>query len=529
MFEIPSLGIEDSPEPAPEIFNGESPNRSASLRPVFAGMTAALALLGCAAAGPDFRPPDPPAVGVYTPAPLPAETAAAAVEGGAAQRFVHGQDIPAEWWALFRSPSLDGLIREALAGNPTLALAQARIREARETRLAQFGALLPSVDAEVSASRQKISGVSLGQADADRGAFSLFNASVNVSYSLDLFGGTRRRIEALEAEIEYRQFQLEGIHITLTANVVTTAVKEASLRSQIRATREILAAQEKQLELAEQRLQLGGASRSDVLVQQAQLALTRAALPPLERDLEQTRHQLAVLVGRSPGEAALPEFELAEILLPGQLPVSVPSILVRQRPDIRAAEALLHAANAAVGAATADLYPQVTLSGRFGTAAETAGGLFDGSSAVWSLGAGLLQPLFRGGALTAQRRAAVAVYDQAVAQYRETVLEAFRNVADVLRALDADARELAAQAEADRAAQDALVLTRAQFEIGAVSYLSLLIAQSQQQAARIGLVRAQAARLADTAALFQAMGGGWWNRRETNGAAVGKAAREQGR
>lgn len=429
---------------------------------------------------------------------------------------------------MFSSPSLDGLVREALAGSPTLTLAEARIREAQETRLAQFGALFPSVDAEVSASRQKISGASIGQADADRGAFNLFNASVNVSYSLDLFGGTRRRLEALESEIEYRRFQLEGAHITLTANVVTTAVKEASLRSQIRATREILAAQEKQLELVERRFQLGGVSRSDILVQRAQLAQTRATVPPLERDLEQTRHQLAVLIGRLPGEAALPEFELDEMLLPGELPVSVPSSLVRRRPDIRAAEALLHAASAGVGAATANLYPQITLTGRFGSAADTVGGLFDSSSTFWNFGAGLLQPVFRGGALTAQRRAAVAIYDQAAAQYRETVLESFRSVADVLRALEADARTLQAQAEAYRTAQDALALARAQFELGAVSYLSLLNAQSQQQAARIGLVRAQAARFADTAALFQAMGGGWWNRRGMDEAMAGKA-KEQGR
>jgi len=501
----------------------------ASLRTIFAAVTAAIVLTGCAAVGPDFHSPAPPATGGYTPTPLPAETAAAAVAAGATQRFVSGQDIPAEWWTLFSSPSLDRLIREALAGSPTLALAQARIREAQENRSAQFGALFPSVDAEASASRQKISGASLGQPDADRGAFSLFNASVNVSYSLDLFGGTRRRLEALESEIEYRRFQLEGAHIALTANVVTAAVKEASLRSQIRATREILAAQEKQLELVGLRLRLGGASRSDLLAQQTQVAQTRATLPPLERDLEQTRHQLAVLVGRFPGEAALPAFELDEMILPERLPVSLPSSLVRQRPDIRAAEALLHAASAGVGAATANLYPQITLTGRFGTAADTVGGLFDGSSTLWNFGAGLLQPVFRGGTLTAQRRAAIAVYDQAVAQYQETVLASFRDVADVLRALEADARALAAQAEADRTAQDALDLTRAQFELGAVSYLSLLNAQSQQQAARIGLVRAQAARFADTAALFQAMGGGWWNRPATDGTAVGEAAKEQGR
>ena len=271
--------------------------------------------------------------------------------------------------------------------------------------------------------------------------------------------------------------------------------------------------QEKQLDVVECQFQLGGVSRSDVLAQRTQVAQTRATLPPLEKELSQTRHQLAVLAGILPSEAALPEFELDSLQLPQELPVSLPSSLVRQRPDIAASEALLHAASAQVGVATANLYPQITLTGSYGSEALKIGDLFGTGSSVWTLGLGLLQPVFHGGELTHKRRAAIAAYDQAAAQYRETVLLAFQNVADALRILDADATTLKAQAEAEIAARETLDLTQEQFRLGAVSYLSLLNAERQYQQARISLVQAQTARFADTAALFQALGGGWWNRR----------------
>jgi NodT family efflux transporter outer membrane factor (OMF) lipoprotein len=277
----------------------------------------------------------------------------------------------------------------------------------------------------------------------------------------------------------------------------------------------------------EQQFRLGGVSLPDLLAQKAQLAQTRAVLPPLEKELSQTGHQLAVLTGRLPSEAKLPDFDLDGLKLPRELPVSLPSELVRQRPDIRAAEALLHAASAQVGVATANLYPQVTLSGSFGSVATKAGDLFASGMDVWSLGAGVLQPVFHGGELTARRRAAVAAYDAASAQYRETVLQAFQNVADVLRALDADALALKAQAEAEAAARDSRDITGKQFSLGAVSYLTLLDSERQYQQARIALVQVQAVRYADTAALFQALGGGWWNR-QTQGDAKMKVRRESG-
>ncbi|GFE60554.1 efflux transporter outer membrane subunit [Geobacter sp. AOG2] len=485
------------------------------------GLSAAavcLAMCGCTV-GPDFRAPAAPSVTNYTATALPVETAATPGWGGAAQRFTTQEDIPAQWWELFHNPALDHLIRQALQESPTLAAAQATLRQARENLLARGGTeYYPSVDASLNGSRQKVSGAASGQPDYPGLTYSLYNASVSISYTLDLFGGGRRELEALQSQVDFQRYQLEAAYLTLTANIVTTAVQEASLRAQLKTTQEIITLQEEQLVLVERQFQLGGAARSDVLTQQAQVAQTRTGLPPLEKSLAQTRHQLAVYAGKFPSQAALPEFDLDKLHLPQELPLSVPSKLVRQRPDILAAEELLHAAGAQVGVATANLYPQITLNGSVGSQAGRLEDLLTSATPIWSLGAGLLQPLFHGGELTAKRRAAIAAFDQALAQYRETVLQAFQNVADVLQALESDALTLRAQAEAETAARDSLELTQRQFALGAVSYLSLLNAQRQHQQALISLVQAQAARFADSAALFQALGGGWWNR-ETKSAA----------
>lgn len=479
-----------------------------------AGLVAAACLtMGGCTVGPDFRAPAAPAAAGYTATVLTPETASAPVAGGEAQHFAQGQEIPGQWWQLFQNPALDQLIRQALKESPTLTAAQATLRQAQENLRARSGTeYYPGVDASLTGSRQKATGAAFGQPNSGGFFYGLYNATVNVSYNLDLFGGGRRELEALRSQVDYQRYQLEATHLTLTANIVTTAVQEASLRAQREATQEIIALQEKQLELVERQFQLGGVSRSDVLAQQTQVAQTRAALPPLEKALAQTRNQLAVYVGSLPSEALLPEFDLEKLHLPQELPLSVPSMLVRQRPDILAAEGLLHAAGAQVGVATANLYPQITLSASAGSQAGRLQDLFTSGTSIWSLGAGIVQPLFHGGELTAKRRAAIAAFDQATAQYRGTVLQAFQNVADVLQALDADARALRAQVDAEKAALDTLELTQRQFQFGAVGYLSLLNAQRQHQQSRISLVQAQAARFADTAALFQAMGGGWWNR-----------------
>jgi NodT family efflux transporter outer membrane factor (OMF) lipoprotein len=490
---------------------------SASLLHAGALAVIAVSIAGCAV-GPEFHSPAAPPVSAYTAAPFPTETVASATEAGGAQRFVSRLEIPPQWWNLFHSGKLDTLMRQALADSPTLAAAEASLRQAWETRRAQLGALFPSVDANFSGKRQQFTGASFGQPGAPGSLFTLYNASVNVSYSLDLFGGTRRGLEALQSQLDYQRYLLEAAHLTLTSNIVTVAVQEASLRARISATREIIADGEEQLKLVERQFQLGGAARTDLLAQQAELAQTRATLPPLEKELAQTRHQLAVLAGRFPGAAAdLPEFQFTDLQLPSDLPVSLPSDLVRQRPDVRASEELLHEACARVGVATANLFPKLTISGDYGSQSTTLSGLFASGSSVWGIGASLLQPIFHGGELLAERRAAMAAYDQAAANYRATVLQAFQNVADVLRALELDARTLQAQTAAEQAASDSLDLTGKQFRIGAVSYLVLLNAQRQHQQALLTLAQARAARFADTAALFQALGGGWWNRQADAG------------
>ncbi len=480
-------------------------------------LTAALSLsiisYGCLV-GPNYRTPEAPNPKAYTPQALPTETASAPGPGGVAQRLTPGQDIPAQWWTMFHSNALDRLVRQALLDNPTLAAAQATLQQSQETVNALVGSVLyPKVDASASVTREKISGAAMGQPNARISPFTLYNASVNVSYALDLFGGARRELEALESQVDVQRFQLEGAYLTITANVVTTAVKEASLRAQLQALREIINAQEKELDMVKLQFKLGGAARTDVLAQQTQLAQTRATLPSLEKELSQARHLLAVFAGKLPSESSeLPEFTLDGLQLPAELPLSLPSTLARQRPDIRASEALLHAASANIGVATANQYPQINLTGSFGSITTASDKLGSSGTGVWSLGAGLLQPVFHGGALSAQRRAAVAAYDQAMAQYRSVILQAFQNVADVLRALETDAETLKEQADADAFARSTLELTRKQFQLGGASYLLLLNAERQYQQTRISLIQAQAARYADTAALFQALGGGWWNR-----------------
>jgi len=473
---------------------------------------------GCAV-GPDFKTPAEPVPGRYTATPLLQDKTAVSDDGIESQRVATDRELPAEWWQIFHNQALDQLIRQSLADSPTLTVAKATLRQAEENLRAQKGVVyFPALDASFSGTRQKSTGTSFGQSGSNGFTYTLYNASLALSYNLDLFGGGRRELEALQSQVDYQRFQLEAAHVTLTSNIVTAAVKEASLREQLKTTREMLAVQENLLELVQRQFQLGGAARADVLTQETQVAQVRATLPQMETDLAQTRNQLAVYAGKFPGEADLPEFKLEELSLPRELPLSLPSSLARQRPDIRASEELLHAASAQVGVATANLYPQVTLNGSIGSQSATLGKLFSSGTSVWSLAAGLTQPLFRGGELTAKRRAAIAAYDQAAAQYRQVVLQAFQNVADVLQALDSDTAALRAQAETERVARETLDLTRRQYEIGSANYLLLLNAQRQHQQTSISLIQARAARLADSAALFQALGGGWWNRQADTGA-----------
>lgn len=479
-----------------------------------------LALAGCMV-GPNFRTPTAPPVKRYTEWPLPPKTMGApGAKGlGKAQYFAAGHDIPTEWWTLFHSKPLNALICAGLANNPSLDAAKAALRQAQETYRAQVGLLLlPAINGEFGTSRQRATSLSIGAAGPNASSspaaaiFDLYHASVSVSYVLDIFGGSRRQLEAYSAQVDYQQFQLEAAYLTLTSNIVTTVINYISLEDQIKATQAIIHSQESQLSIVKKQFELGGASQADVLAQETQLAQTRALLPPLQQNHAKAHNALAVLVGQYPCRIHLPKLTLRSLNLPVKLPLSLPSCLAHQRPDIRAQEALLHAASAEIGVATANLFPQVTLSGSYGWTGTTLGHLFKPGNLVWNYGANLLQPIFRGGALFAQRRAAMAAFDQSAALYRLTVLQAFQNVADSLEAIKNDANALLAQQKAEISAQKTLNLTEQQYRLGSLSYLALLDAQRQYQQSTINRIQAQAARLSDTAALFQALGGGWWNR-----------------
>lgn len=469
-----------------------------------------LALISCAV-GPNFKPAAAPAIPGYTEKPLPSHTVSAPTKsGGNSQEFLTGADIPGQWWSLFHSPALDVLICQGMANSPNIDAAEAALREARQNYLAQVGNLFPAIDSNFTAQRQKFSGQTLGAAGSS--IFNLYNASVNVSYTLDVFGGIRRQIEAQAALVDYQQFQLEAAYLSLTANIVTAAITEASLRQQIIATHQLIDGQQKQLDILQKQFQLGAVSLVDVLTQQTEVAQTTATLPPLEKNLAETRNLLAALVGTFPSAIHIPEFDLDKLTLPKELPVSLPGNLIRQRPDIQAQEALVHQASALIGVATANMLPQFTITGNYGFTSNSLNTLFNSESNVWLIAGQIAQPIFQGGTLLAQRRSAIAAYDQAVAQYRKTVVTAVENVADALRALELDAIALRAQRAAETAAYQTLTISQQQYKLGGLNYLNILVAERQYQTSRINRIKAQAARYADTAALFQALGGGWWNR-----------------
>ncbi len=473
---------------------------------LYALLALAVALAGCAA-GPDFQRPAAPDVAGYTATPVAAQTESAPVKLGETQRLVSGMAVDARWWRHLKSPKLDALIDAALAASPTLASAEAALRQSRELYAAQAGATLyPQVDAALTAQRQRLSPSAQGLPGESR-TFSLYNASVGVRYNLDLSGGNRRALEALAARADFRRYELEAARLTLAGNIATTAITRARLAAQIEATAAILKAQEEQVRIARERVRLGQAAPDEVLALTTQAEQTRAELPTLRSQMQQTEHRLAVLAGRAPGTGGIPEFTLEDFTLPTELPLIVPSELVRRRPDIQASESLLHAANAEYGIAVAKLYPQLNLSASLGSQALTTGALFGSGSAVWGLVGQLTQPLVNVG-LPAEKRAALAAFDAAAANYQAVVLEALRNVADVLRAVENDAQTLAARAAAHEAAQASLRSVERQYQLGAASYVQLLIAQSQAQQTRLGLAAAQAQRLADSVALYQAMGEG---------------------
>ena len=473
-------------------------------RRLFAGLLALTSLAGCSV-GPDFKLPEPPPVAGYLP-------------GGDRQPgriFVAGGDIPARWWEGFRSRHLNELIELGIAHNADLKAAEAAVRVAQANTLAQRGALFPQVAANWNSSGQQTPTAALQTNAANNAAaYSLHTAQVTVAYALDAWGGTRRQIESLEAQAEAAAFQREAVYLTLTSNIALAAIQEASLRGQIAATRRLIGLQTRLLENLRRQNNLGQIGMQDVLVQETAAAQARMLLPPLVRQLEQQRHLLAVLTGRFPSEETAATFELGSFRLPRRLPLSLPADLVCQRPDVRAAAANVHAANAQVGVAIANRLPQITLSGNDGSTGLAISKLFSSGTNAWLMAANVVQPVFDGGTLRHRQQGAEEALVQSVELYRSVVLTAFQNVADALRALQADARALSAAAAAEEAAQRSFDLVRRQLERGQVSLPILLSAQQAYLQTSLARVQAEAARLADTVALFQALGGGWWNRWE---------------
>jgi NodT family efflux transporter outer membrane factor (OMF) lipoprotein len=471
-----------------------------------------LLLIAACAVGPNFKKPAAPDVSDYTASPLSTTATGTNVPGGEAQRFAKGGDISADWWALFHSATLNELIEQSLTNNHDLKAAQAALSVARENVLAQRGVYYPSVTGNFSATRQRQSGQIAPALNSNTFLYNLFTPQVSVSYVPDVFGLNRRTVESLKAQEQEVRFQMIATYTTLTANVVVTAIQESSVQVQIDATRQLIDINANMLHILQYQFDKGYASRLDVAAQESQLAQVAATLPPLLKQLAQLRDLLAVLAGRFPNQAADEKFELSSLQLPQDVPVSLPSALVTQRPDVLQAEANLHDASAKIGIAIANRLPNIVLTANAGSSAAAMDQLFTSGTGFWGLGADVTAPIFQGGALLHLERAAKAAYVQAAEQYRSTVLTAFQNVADTLTALEQDAEALQAAATAVDAAKVTLDLAQRQLQDGYAGYLALLSAEQAYQQGRINLVLAQANRYADTAALLQALGGGWWHR-----------------
>jgi NodT family efflux transporter outer membrane factor (OMF) lipoprotein len=493
------------------------------------------ALAASCAVGPRYHRPDAPANAGYAPAPLPQTSASAPIHGGEVQRLINERDIPFEWWELFKSPALNALVERAFKANPTIAAAQAALVQAQELVYAQRGYFFPTFAANYNFARTKIAGnFTVDDSPGTQGngdnlnpplldlnnsphtaplLYDFHTAQLTVGFVPDVFGANSRQVETLAAQTDAQRFALEATYVTLASNVVAAAIQEASLRAQIEATRQIIEADEKSLQILRDQFALGFAMRIDVAAQETALAQAKATLPPLQEQFEQTRDLIRALVGNLPNQDVPETFELDALQLPPELPLSLPARIIEQRPDVRAAEAQLHAANAQVGAATAAMLPQFSIAGTLGGNADEFAWMFRHGGPFWSLVGNVTQPLFEGGTLLHRKRAADDALKQAAAQYQNSVLTAYQNVADTLHASLSDADALAANVRAETAAKVTYDLTRRQMEVGYVNYLILLNAEASYQQALILRVQAQAMRYGDTVALFQALGGGWWNRK----------------
>jgi NodT family efflux transporter outer membrane factor (OMF) lipoprotein len=476
-------------------------------------LLAGMLLTGCAV-GPDFLHPAAPEVTRYTREPLAAETSATDAPTGRSQRFAAGRDIPQKWWALFKSPALNALIERALRNNPDLQSALASLRAAKQAVEAQKGKFFPLAQANFNPTHNRTSAALSPVPASGASVYELDTAQVLVSYTFDVWGQNRRAVESLQALADTQRFQVEAAYLALTANTVVAAITEASLRGQIDATNQLIAINSKMVDTFRERLDKGLGNRSDLATQEAALAQAKATLPPLRKALAQERDLLAALAGTFPSEGPRESFRLADLQLPVELPVSVPSQLIEQRPDVRAAQEQLHSASAQIGVATANLLPNFTINANAGYMNTALADLLAPQNLFWTLAANATQTVFDGGTLLHQLQGAKDTYEAAAWTYRGTVIGAVQNVADSLRALQNDADVLRAARDFERAAKLSFDLAQQQLQTGNANVLLLLTAQQTYLQAAIQVVQARAARLADTAALFQALGGGWWNRTE---------------
>lgn len=472
-----------------------------SLVPIVAGL--GMLLSGCAV-GPNFEPPAAPPVTSFLPGSNKAEPTNAKVVVS---------EIPYRWWELFRSRSLSRLIEEGFAHNPDVQSAEAAVRVAQANARAARGALFPQVDGSFNPTRQMIS-ENANTSDVPSGArtYSVITAQLSVSYVVDVFGGTRRQIEATDAVAEAQAFQREAAYLTLASNIALAAVQEMSLRGQIAATTRIIGAQTQLLDVLRKQNQAGQIAEPDVAAQETALAQAKLLLPPLQKQLDAQRHTLSVLTGRFPSNGVGAQFLAGSITLPHTIPVSLPADIILQRPDVRVAQANMRQANAEIGIALANRLPQISLTGNLGNSAVALSQLFSPQTGLWTLAGNVLQPIFSAGTLLNKQIAAEENFTQVEAQYRTVVLTAFQNIADALRALQADSRALSAATEAERAAARSFELTRRQIERGQSSVQLLLTTQQAFLQTSIARVQAESQLLTDTVLLFQALGGGWWNK-----------------
>jgi len=456
---------------------------------------------GCAA-GPNFTRPTAPSAVRYTADTLRGEAGSA---NDTAQRLALGQEIEGDWWTLFRSDAIDQLVKQAVEHNRSLLASKATLAQAQELALAQAGLRYPRVDLTAGVGRQQYGNEFLGGFRIP--PFTYFAVGPTVSYTLDYTGGVARGVEQQYALAEVERHQLDAAYLTVTGQAVMQTLAIASARAQIATVETILVQDRDNLRLVQTAFDNGSVAREDVVSAQSQIANDMTLLPSLRQDLARARHALSVVLGRVPASELPPDVDLAQITLPLEVPVSLPSELAHRRPDILAAEARLHAATSAVGVAQSNLYPKIQLSASVGQQSLKADQLFDRSSNAWSIISGLTAPIFDGGTLRAEKRAAVDAMHASAASYEQTVLEAFAQVADLLEALDHDAEQLDAQAQAQQAAQSSLDLARASYSEGNAGVLLVLDAERSYQQARLGYVRAVVQRYMDTVQLFLALGG----------------------